>query len=161
MYKRDFIQDTYFANTPSEDLEFNNRCFLKMNKAIFIESVMYYWIQRTFSIIHQGINQRWVNIPKSWFLSLEAIPSNNKLYRSYCLRRTYKQLLSTRLWSRKSPYHTSAVKIVKSIRRSTIREYVFNRYIPFFEKVTVLVFLYCPFLYQMFEFTLKSRMADQ
>ncbi len=87
LYKRISMQDFYFTDTSSEDLEFNTRYFLKMKKAILTDRELYYWIQRSSSITHLAVNQRFVNIHNSWKLCLDALPMHNLQYRSYCFKK--------------------------------------------------------------------------
>lgn len=99
LYKRVFIANLFFASTEAEDVEFNNRVYLRMNKAALIKEQLYFWIQRKESVSHQGYSLWYVNILNTYLLCLNEIPRHEPLFRSYCLRRLYRHMLSKRYWT--------------------------------------------------------------
>ena len=150
LYKRNILEDLNFADTASEDTEFNCRVFQKINKAVLTTDHLYYWIQRRGSLSHQGYNMRYVNVIDSYFDCLNDIPEINYLYRSFCLQRLYRKMLSTCYWTRGTSFHEVAVKKSKTIFKQTSIALLNNTYIPFIEKVVLIVFIYCPFLYSCY-----------
>ncbi len=150
LYRHSLIETIEFSNTGAEDLFFSCLVYLRMKKAVMIPQALYYYIQHNNSIIHQGINKRWVKTLDSMKKCLDSIPVEDRLYRSYCLSGIYKRILSIRLWSKGTPYYQLAKDEIRLIKNLTFREYLFNSYISLFEKSVILAFYYCPFLYRSF-----------
>lgn len=150
LYRHSLIEKIEFSNTGAEDLFYSCLVYLRMNIAIMIPQTLYYYIQHNTSITHQGINKRWVKTLDSMKKCLDSIPIEDRLYRSYCLRGIYKRILSLRLWSKGTPYYQLAKNEIRFIKNLSFREYLFNSYIPLFEKFVILAFYYCPFLYRLF-----------
>ena len=141
LYRRKLIQLLEFSDTPTEDLYFNCLVYLKVRKAIVIPQTLYFYIQRSSSITHQGIDERWVKDLDSMKMCLDAIPTDNRMYRSYCLSGIYKRILSTRLWSKGTTYYKIAMDGIHFVKKQTIREYLLDSYIPIIEKSIFLLFL--------------------
>ena len=150
LYKKHILENLYFYDTAAEDVEYNNRVYLRINKAVLVKEYLYYWIQRNGSISHQGYKEWYVNVLKSYLLCLTEIPYDNSIFRSYCLRRLYRLMLSKRYWARMSAFRNVAENNCKSILKQTSSELMRNPYIPFVERIVLLVFNYCPFLYRVY-----------
>lgn len=147
LYKRELLDNLLFSDTADEDTEFNNRVFQRINKAIYTNVVYYYWIQRSDSITHIGINNRYANVIYSYLLTLNNIPEDNKCYRSYCLRRMYRVMALLRYRTRGYESHELAVNHCKTLLKATSIEFLKNQFIPFFEKCRLFLFNYIPFLF--------------
>ena len=150
LYSSSIINSLLFADTPSEDIEFNNRVYLQMNKAILLPIPLYYYVQRSSSILGQGVNLRWANTVFSWKLCLDAIPQECGMYRALCLRHLYKMITYKRYYSRRTPYYQAAIDNAKLLRKATIKEYFNNSHIAKYEKLVYIAFSYIPFLYSLF-----------
>lgn len=150
LYKRSVLENLSFVNTYSEDTEFNNRVFLNVKKAIVTSQSLYYYIQRDNSALHQGVSLRYVKIPESLHLCLNAIPEDKGLYRSFCLRQIYRRMPSIRYWSKGSPLYQTALDCRKKVIYGTIKEFVASPYISIMHKIVLLFFNYCPFIYMCF-----------
>ena len=161
LYRRAILDNLKMAPISAEDVYFNSLVYQRINKAIVIPLYLYYYVQRDSSITHQGINLKWVKIPASIKLCLDSISTNNRLYRSYCLRGLSRRILSTRLWCKGTPNYSIAMNDIRCIHKQTLREYLTNTNISFIEKAVYLFFYYCPFLYRLFiafmEFRAKRK----
>ncbi len=96
LYKKSLIDGLRFVTTPIEDMEWNCRVCLRMNKAIYVDQALYYWVQRDTLQMHQGIGERYINRVKSYLLCYKDIPQNNTELKSRWLERIYKVMLYTR-----------------------------------------------------------------
>ena len=151
LYKRELIANLYFADTDAEDVEFNNRVYLQMHKAVLTKEQLYFWIQRKESVSHQSYyNPRYVNTLNTYLLCLDEIPLHKTLYRSFCLRRLYRLMLSKRYWTQGTRFHEIASKKCKIIFKQTFIELLKNSYIPFKERIVLLLFILCPSLYRYY-----------
>ena len=150
LYTKGILENMFFINTPSEDTEFNNRVYLRVDKAILLPQKLYYYVQRPTSVLHQGVNARFVNIVHSAYICLNEVPKENRLYRAYCLQHLYRWMASRVNLSRHTPWHQVAVENSKALRAKTIRELLLNPYISLFDKVTLPLRTYIPVLYTAF-----------
>lgn len=153
LYKRAFIDYLYFSKTASEDVDFNNRVYLRMNKAILLPIGMYFYIQRSDSILHQGskrMNLHLASTVLSWKLCLDAIPDKFTYYRALCLKHLYKLMPQKRFWSRGTSYHQLVIDNVTGLRKNTIREFLSNPHIKISDKIIMGGFNFCPFIYWIF-----------
>lgn len=149
MYKLSLIGDLLFHRTASEDMEWNTRVFLRMKKAIVIDAPMYYYVQHSASITHQGMNHNAIDRINSYLMALESIPVTMPAERSMCLEKLYKVLLHTRLNACHSKYKEDAAKLVESTYKATIQEYGRSK-ISWPKKYSLLLFYHVPWFYSLF-----------
>ncbi len=154
LYRYEVIAGIDFIKTSVEDVCFNTKVFLRTNSAILLHQKLYYWVQRSSSITHQAINNWYVDVIKSYMFSLDAIPLDNQLYRFYCLKYMFKKALTTRHWTKGSPYHKYAEEVTDSMWKQSRFEYIFNNYIPFYERFGFLLFYCCPSIYSLYIFVM-------
>ena len=150
LYKRELLEGLLFSVTSAEDLEYNNRVFQRVKKAVLLPEVLYYWVKRQGSNSNNGADLWFVNAILSYSFSLNAVPKDNELYRSYCLRRMYRSMATIRYWSRRSSFHNLAVKHCRTILKETTGEFLRNRHIPVWEKFIFIIFNYFPSTYHIF-----------
>ena len=149
MYKLSLIGDLLFRRTGSEDMEWNTRVFLRMKKAIVIDAPMYYYVQHSASITHQGMNHNAIDRINSYLIALESIPVTMPAERSMCLEKLYKALLHTRLNACHTKYKEDAKKLVESTYKATIQEYGRSK-ISWPKKYSLLLFYHVPWFYSLF-----------
>lgn len=150
LYKRQLISDLLFKNTASEDFEFLNRIYLKTDKAIFIEDIIYYYIQNPNSITHKKYNKRNIDIISSYYMCLNEIPKEDIYYRGYCLNKLYKSLLSVRHYTRKNEFQEYADVKIKNVLTMTYNEFLKNKTIPLHMKILLWLFYRIPISYSLF-----------
>ena len=157
LYKREIIGSSKFCHIVSEDNEYNTRIFLNTSSAIFVGNAeLYYYVQRTSSIMHQPFGQRNVDVISDCFLScLNDIPKNQYAYRGFCLERLYKTILATRYNSPEN-YKEKVTQTIKKAAKSTMAEYVQNRHIPLMVKTSTLLFYYCPAAYSSYIWLMQN-----
>ena len=146
LYKKELIYNIHFKSLPSrdvlQDLEFNNKIYQRLSKAILTTSNLYYYIQRPSSFQHHGISLRWISAVQTIYICLNEIPRNNKKYRSYCLRRLYHIMYVKRYWSRNTSFYQVAIDNQKRCLNSTIKEFALNPHIPIFDKISLILLNY-------------------
>ncbi len=148
LYKRDFIAEERFVKTGSEDTEWNNRMALKMKRAVQINLEMYYYVYRASSASHGGVTSRFLDIMNSYKLCLDSIPVEQSTYRSWCLDKLYRCMLSTTLRARSTSLADEATGIASRIYADTIEEYKHCE-IPFARKFSLMLFFHVPWIYSM------------
>ncbi len=150
LYKRELIHNICFVNNSIEDVVFNNCVYQRTGMAIMTSNHLYYWIQRSKSLLHSGNYEREGKELNSYMQCLLDIPIENSLYRSYCLRRLFRTMFSAQYWSRNTTSHDIEKSLSKKIYKQRIKEFIHNSHIPLSEKVVLPLFFYFPFLYSLF-----------
>lgn len=150
LYKRELLENLYFVDTASQDTEYNSRVYQRIDKAVLTKEILYYWIQRSDSITHLGINENYANVIYSYLVCLNEIPVDNILYRSFCLRHMYRVMALHRYRTKGYPCHKVAVKHCNTLLKTTTREFLNHPLIPSFEKYRLFLFNYCPAFYNLF-----------
>lgn len=152
LYKRDLINGLRYKQTASEDIEFNNRVYLKIESCILVNIPLYYWVQRPSSITKQPLNKNFINRAYSYLLCLHEIPVENSLYRAFCLEKLYKTIINVRYRSKKSEWYNYAISQTLTLKQQTIKEFIQNQHISLSKKIGLLLFLYIPITYNCFIF---------
>ena len=150
LYKKILLKNMIFKKNSCEDIEFNNRVYLKTQSAVFINLPLYYWFQRSNSISHQPINLTFINRCDTYMLCLKEIPQIDIQYKAFCLEKLYKTIINVRHYSQKTLFKTYSNALVQNIKAQTIKEFVNNKYITIFMKIVLLVFYYIPVTYTIF-----------
>lgn len=150
LYKKSLIAQSRFKITGSGDTEFNNRIYLKTKSAIYIDTPLYYWHQRTTSITHQSINLNFIDRVNSYFLSLNEISQKDIDYRACCLEKLYKTMINVRYHAQNTKFQNYTVKLIAQIKEHTIKEFLTNKSIKQVTRLGLLIFFYMPFLYCIF-----------
>ena len=146
LFRGGFVRDIRFIKTGSEDTEWNNRMALKMNKGIFLDKELYFYINRESSASHEGVSSRFVDIMNSYKICLDSIPTDQRVFRSWCLEKLYKTILSTNYRTRGTSFSQDASCNGKEIYQATIREFMQSA-IYWQKKYTLLLFYHVPWLY--------------
>lgn len=149
LFRGGFVRDIRFIKTGSEDTEWNNRMALKMNKGIFLDKELYFYINRESSASHEGVSSRFVDIMNSYKMCLDSIPVNVVTYRSWCLEKLYKTLLSTLYRARHGNLYPIASSLAKRVYSETINEFKCCM-LPWPKKYALLLFYHLPGLYWCF-----------
>lgn len=149
LYKKELLEDIWFVRTASEDTHYLNRVYLKTKKAILLEKELYFYVQRSASISHEGVSPYFVDKINSYALCLDDIPKEKPHFRALCLEKLYKVILHTRYYTTKSELKGKCNQISKTIYRKTIKEYLGSD-IHAIKKYGLLCFYYFPSLYKLF-----------
>lgn len=150
LYPREIIANIFFNNITSEDTDFNLRIFLKMQSAFFIESDMYYYVQRESSTVHQRFNKYQINTLDSYYKMYQYIPANKIEYKAYCIYKLYKRILNIRYYARFSEYQRYAVEKIDMIKKDTWKDFWKNSHINLSQKITISFLYNFPVLYRSF-----------
>ena len=150
LYKKEFINNCLFKCLPSkdvaQDMEFNNRIYMQMERAIYTPLPLYYYFQRITSFQHCGINLRYVEIFKTIYICLCEIPKTQDKNRGYCLSFLWHMMYGRCYWTRNTPFYKVAINNQKYYCKATINEFVRSFYIPFEEKIGLILLNYFPIL---------------
>ena len=116
LYRKNIIDNQRFNKTGSEDTEFNCRVFRKCNNAIWLKIPLYFWVQRSTSIIHQPINANYIDRMNSYYMCYCNLLRNNSKLKDYCLEKTYKVMINIRFYSKNTIYTDELESNIKFIK---------------------------------------------
>ena len=149
LFKSDLVKGIMFVRSGSEDTVWNNLMALKMKQGVLVEQELYFYVNRPSSASHQGVTPRFVDIMNSYKLCLDDIPAEHKIYRSWCLEKLYKTMLSTTFRAHGSELSQVALSTNKRLYKETIKEYLSSE-MAWTKKYGLLLFYRVPWLYRLF-----------
>ena len=159
LFTRDIIGEERFIITAAEDMEFNNRIFLKTRKAVIINQALYVWrrhenaISRLLSFeIHQK---------ETRLLCLKELPKDDYKLRAECLVVLYKDLPRIRYWYSKTPLREKALETIHKIYDETIKEFHQNPSIPILQKWQGILLMHIPILYNIYIRLKKQKLVSR
>ncbi|MBR3452455.1 MAG: glycosyltransferase family 2 protein [Muribaculaceae bacterium] len=156
LYKKELIQGLAFRKIASEDTDFNNRVFLRANKAILVNASLYYWVQRHTSITHSQFSTRDIDCINTYKMCLDEIPKSDCVNRSLCLSALYKVILHTRYNSRNTVLCHETGEIAKKVYLQTWKEFIYSN-LNWKRKFGLLFFYHCPWSYCIFRSLMAIR----
>ncbi len=150
LYRKDKIADLCFEDyMTSEDMDFNLKAYLNMDKAIVVDSPLYFYMQRPGSITHtkDSLNKHYRIYSDLFHTNFKALTDNNKKdFGHLLLRALYRKMT---LWKGRT-YQTDAEKDTfqkcRQYERDTRWAYCLNWRINPIEKIGVMTLLHCPSL---------------
>ena len=150
LYKKTLIENLLFRQTAAEDTEFNNRIFQRTNKAILVDACLYYYIQRTGSLMHQPVNENYIDRLNSYDLCLEDLDISDQKHRGECLDRLFRVFLYTRHYTANTVLSNKALTNIRILKKKHIKEFLQNKSIRLHRKIILLGFSNLPFCYALF-----------
>lgn len=160
LYRRELLDNIRFKDVIGEDIEFSFNVNNKLESAIVVTQSMYNWFQHPESQFHNRSSDKLNSSIDCYYLILNEIPKSELQIRACCLKRLWLVMLSTRYMVDKYDIHCSAkcdvVKNAESVRKSTIAEFVHNKYIPLTYRVALPAFYYMPSLYNLFRWAMEK-----
>ena len=157
LYPRELIEDIPFVEMPSDDMDFNLRTILRVDKVAFVDRELYYWVQRSGSITHSGITKKYINNIKTYLTALDYFPEENHKYRGCCLTKLYKRILSIRHDARGTENESYANGLIDDVVAKTYAEFKLNPTIPKLLKSEIISFYKFPVLYDIFRWINDHR----
>ena len=141
LFRSDYFKDLRFSNIAyEEDLDLNLRFYMLMNKLIYVDTALYYYMQRRDSITHlNGLKNTIVKIPArvdyiKYFEKANSEILKNK-YISYFLPNFYRMLLQARYNAYGTEYETITEEKVQYALTMTYPIFNNNLYIPYLVKI--------------------------
>lgn len=146
LIKRSLVEDLFFKITGGEDFEWNLRLFLRSRQGIAVNTDLYYYIQHTASMTHSGVNSMYIDRIRSYYLCLNDIPAENRVYRAQCLKAMYSMLLGVRYAARGTSFYQEAKDCGKEIYCKT-KEELMSSDLGWARKLRFLCLYHMPWLY--------------
>lgn len=148
LYRKWNIAHLSFENCmPSEDMDFNFKAYIYVDKAIVIDSPLYFYVQRPSSIMHSkgSLIKLYSTRSALFYAHFKALKGNDKKnFGHLLLRALYRKMA---LWKGRT-YQTDAEKDTfqkcRQYERDTRRAYWLNWRINPIEKIGITTLLHCP-----------------
>ena len=149
LFRSTLIKGFRTNNFPrSQDKDYMIRLFLTVDKAILIDSPLYYWHIRPESL--SRTKTAWAFFhecqTKICYQNYMTLPENGRTYSHYLLENLYSQLLFWRNQSWSLPNHKAIILECKSMIKKTEKAFVFCRDIPLKKRVICLILAHHPLL---------------
>lgn len=156
LYRRNLIQPIKFAECPiSEDLIFNTEVSLRMNLAILVNAPLYYYVQRTGSIIHQGITKKYIDQIDVYDRCYKILKPERSELSNVCLQKCIKTILNILCESRNTELYGYAKERSKAYLSSYRRDLLISSF-PLFKKMSLIIISFFPNLYQKIAIKIAS-----
>jgi len=139
LYKRSIVGDHLFRKVASEDLEWSSRICVDVKQGILVEAEMYYYIQRTSSIMHAD-DERNVAKMDTFYTCLKNIPKELPQYRAMMLKALYSVIFGCRFENKE------ANAKARTIYNETKAEMLHSK-LSLSRKLRLLIFYHFPALY--------------
>ena len=150
LYRKTLIESISFRQfVPMEDFDFNLRVFLNLQQAIVIPRVLYYYVQRSTSIVHSPKKQWYVWSRITELLYQNYLEFNNiqkKNYGSMLIGKLYFIMLFYKDTTWKTDHQEEAFSFCNGIEKSTIKAFLINNHISLIKKIYRLLLLHSPWL---------------
>lgn len=145
LYKKSIVDGHWFRKVASEDMEWLTRITLGINQGILVESGLYYYIQRSGSIMNSNDDRKIVAIDTQ-VMNLSNIPTDKPEYRAMMLKALYSRIFSCRHEFR----HTDQLERInaKAVRiyNQTKHELLHSK-LSLLRKLRILLFFHNPSLF--------------
>lgn len=147
LYKRSLVDGLEFFKFGAEDMEWCNRMCLRMNQAVLLELVLYFYVQRATSEMHSGVTKLFVDRINTALVCLEDIPQENTYYLMLRLQFIYKMIFYVRYVSRHSELYGMAKANSRNAYKKTKKELLRTPYISWRRKLYILFSYHCPLVF--------------
>lgn len=158
LYKRELVSDMTFCPYISEDVEWNTRVCMRMRKAIVAEADLYYYVQRSGSVMADGRLEKSDEWLKAYLQCLEDIPEEKTSYRAACMKAMYSAMFFLRKMARGTAYYDQVISSCKEMYAKTKGELMQNDAISWSKKLRMAINCHCPAVYNMVQDVL-NRLA--
>lgn len=154
LYKRELLKDMSFKDIYGEDIDFSYNIYIKLKKTVVIPHIMYYWLQHSSS---QHRNRKAFELYKyieCYVDILKYIPANNKELKGKCLKKLYITILSVRYNVKYYLLNKKSINSLNSKLKETAlkyyKEFLLNKYVPLYFKISIILFYFSPITYNLF-----------
>ena len=150
LYRRTVIESLSFRQfVPMEDFDFNLRAILNIRRAIVTPRVLYYYVQRSTSLVHSPkkswfVWSRLTNLLYQNYLELSDIQNQN--YGSILIEKLYFIMLFYKDTAWKTDQQTDAFSFCRVIERKTLKAFLLSNHASFCKKIYRLLLLHSPWL---------------
>lgn len=157
LYHKSIIEGLSFNNALCEDMDFNIRVFLKIDKLAFVDTRLYYYFQRESSLTQSKRSFRIIDLIPEYENLYNHIPSKYPTYQSYCVKRTIKLILHRREAVKKTEFESYTKKRLQRIEKVSTKFLWENPIISIFDKIVFTFIIKTPITYDIFKWILEKK----
>lgn len=153
LYHKDLITNNLFRPLIGEDIEYNSRVLLEVDKVVVVSANLYFCILRNESLSNNpkaSVYFEKGTLAKTFKICLDNIPEKYEYCRAFALMGLFKAILSSRYEI--SVKNSKKLIEIKEIYKKHRKEYRLNPYIPFNLKWGMLLMYQFPFLYNFYRY---------
>ena len=151
LFRRQFLANHRHNPYPiAQDRDFLIRLYLKNPKAILVSDVLYYWVQRSTSLMHSPSYplRRLACLSRMDYAIYLSMTKEQKPFAHLLLEDLYVEMLfwKSSVWA--SMEHTVVFNECNSILKDTQKSFLFCQEIPLWKRLFCLLLAHCPRLSQ-------------
>ena len=147
LYRRNLVEDIWLEKYDrSQDVDFNIRVYMKVERAVWILRELYFYVQRSTSLAHQ---------PEAWDIFFECrsrmfyqnyikLPSDKKEYGPYLLSQLYRKMLNYKIRNFQTDEQIEVFQKCKKYEHDTLKVYWKSRFTPLHEKAIITMLFHTP-----------------
>ena len=137
LYRRKLIEDIWSREyMRSQDFDFNFRVYLNLNKAVWIHRNLYYYVQRSTSLVKTA--DAWLIYyecrTRLFYQNLINLPSDKQQYAHYLLEDLYKKMAEMKYLYKHGKNKEKVFQLCHSYEKDTLQAYWKSPQISFVEK---------------------------
>ncbi len=147
LYRRSLIDDVWSRKYRiAQDVDFNCRVFQRLEYAVLVDSVLYYWFQRSSSAMHQYDYWRayLMTVTDIYYRNYTDCSNANKILKGYFLQKLYWRMLSLRTLSWRTEDETIAFQKCRDIIKNTSKFYLTCGRVSLLQRLYVMLLLVSP-----------------
>ena len=156
LFRVEKIRDLKFVGTLGEDQNWIAKQIRDVNKVVFANFPMYYWIQHATSATHQKMIKGRIDFLHMLFDLYNGIPISLELPRSWCLERLYRRIIHTRYLAKGTSFERDAEQEIHGLYKQT-HGLLLHSQLSMKTKCLLVGLYHFPFFYRSFMWLCNKR----
>lgn len=147
LYRSNIVKDIWLENYErSQDLDFNIKVYLEIERVVWIHRELYFYVQRPTSLVHQPESRslHFECRTRMYYQNYFKLPSDKKKYGSYLLKELYKMIMYYKIWSIQTDKQAEAFQRCQEYKNNTLKAYWKSRRASLYEKAIITLLLHTP-----------------
>lgn len=157
LYRKSILKDAVFKESIAEDANFNSNILHRIQCIAVIEKELHYWVQRSSSILHKGLNKKYIDRLDVYNECLESIKINCPQFSHYVLIKIFKTMLSLKYAAKHTELKKYTSAKITYYQKIYSKEFLTCKKIPFKIRFSIYTFLEIPFIYTLFRKYMEFR----
>ncbi len=146
MFARSLVGAHRYMDGTGEDLRFNATVYKDCHSAVYVDVLLYSYVQRTSSLMHTR-KAILISDLRVYYYIYQHILKDEPRYAALCLAKIYKQFVHGLLQYRSTEYEAPLRAFFKEVKRDTWFLWLHDHNNSLFQKAHFLLFWHCPWLY--------------
>ena len=149
LYRRSVVEDIWHKPYErSQDVDFNIQVYLKVKRAVWILRELYYYVQRSTSLVHQSESRdiKFECRTKLFHHNYMELSPDKEKYGACLLRALYKNMIHYKMRNLRTSNQAEAFQRCKEYEHDTREAYWKSHFTPLYEKTIITFLLRTPHL---------------